>query len=110
MPKRHRPALVALTAVAVTAGLGASTASSASTVRLKDNFFTPKTTSVSKGSTVTFRWAGKAAHNVVVERGPVKFRSSTKVKGTYKRKLTRRGSYTIVCTLHPGMTLKLRVR
>jgi plastocyanin len=47
---------------------------------------------------------------VTVKRGPVKFRTSTKSKGTFRKKMTRRGTYRIVCTIHPGMNLTLRVR
>jgi plastocyanin len=103
-----------LVPVLVTGLLGASAATASSagtaTVRLKDNYFSPKTKTVSKNTRVTFRWAGRRAHNVVVTRGPVKFSSRTQVKGTYRKRFARRGRYTLVCTLHPGMTMKLRVR
>jgi len=102
--------LASILAVAAV-GIFAADASSASrTIALKDDYFSPKSTSVKRGTTVTFRFAGRKAHNVVVTRGPVKFRSPTRTSGTYKRKLTRRGTYSLVCTLHPGMTAKLRVR
>ncbi len=93
-------------------GVFAATASSAgrTTIRLKDDFFSPKSKSISKGTRVTFRWSGDSAHNVTVTRGPSKFGSPTKVRGTYKKTFKRRGRYTLVCTLHDGMTLKLRVR
>ena len=58
---------------------------------------------------MTFRWAVKAPHNVKVNSGPVKFASAIKTSGTYKRKMTRKGTYKIVCTIHPGMNLTLRV-
>ena len=107
MRKRLIPTLVVATAL----GLGATAVSSAgTTVRVKDDFFTPKSTSVAKNSTVTFRWAGRRAHNVIVTSGPAKFRVSPRTKGTYRKKLTRKGTYTIVCSLHSGMTMKLRVR
>lgn len=85
-------------------------AGAANSISVKDDFFSPKVTSVKKGSTVTFRWSGKAPHNVTVTKGPVKFASSTKTSGTYKKKLTRAGTYRIVCTIHPGMNLTLRVK
>jgi plastocyanin len=79
-------------------------------ISLRDNFFSPKSVSVKRNTTVRFVWRGRAPHNVTVRRGPVKFRSSTKSRGTYRKKMTRRGTYRIVCTIHPGMNLTLRVR
>jgi plastocyanin len=103
--------LIASALVVAGLGVAASPASSAgTTIRLRDNLFSPKSKSVARNTTVTFRWAGRNAHNVVVTRGPVRFSTRAKTTGTYRRKLTRRGTYSIVCTLHPGMALKLRVR
>lgn len=98
---------VTLAALAATA----LPASAVNTIAIKDDFFSPKSTTVKKGSTVTFRWAGKAPHNVVVKKGPVKFTSGNpKTSGSYKKKLTRAGTYRIVCTIHPGMEMTLRVK
>jgi plastocyanin len=102
--------LVLPLAVAAAAGASVLPAGAASTVRLKDNLFAPKSTSVSKGTTVTFRWAGKAPHNVTVAKGPVKFHSKTQVKGTYSHRFSKAGTYRIVCTIHPGMNLTVRVK
>ena len=101
--------LLPLTLVALGFG-AASVAPAASTVRLKDDYFSPKSTSVAKNTTVTFRWAGKSAHNLLVSSGPAKFSVSPRTKGTYRRKFTRKGTYRLVCSLHSGMTMKLRVR
>ena len=47
---------------------------------------------------------------MLVTKGPVKFRSSFKDSGTYSKRLTRTGTYTIVCSIHqPDMKMKLRV-
>jgi plastocyanin len=92
-------------------GLFAAPASSAgTTVRLKDNVFAPKSRTVARNSTVTFRWAGKNPHNIVVTKGPARFSTAARTKGSYKRRMTRSGSYALVCTLHAGMALRLRVR
>ena len=85
-------------------------AGAATSIQLKDDFFSPKSTTVKKGSTVTFRWAGKAPHNVSVTKGPVKFSSSTKTSGTLKKTFSKAGTYKITCTIHPGMDLALRVK
>ena len=104
--------IAVLAAVAlVGAGLTAIPAFGATkSIALRDNFFSPKSVSVKRNTTVRFVWRGRAPHNVTVKRGPVKFRTSTKSKGTFPKKMTRRGTYRIVCTIHPGMNLTLRVR
>jgi plastocyanin len=81
------------------------------TVKVGDNYFRPKTLTVKRGTTVRWVWGGKAPHNVTVTRGPVKFHSATKRKGAYSKRLTRKGTYSIVCTIHQAlgqrMTLKV---
>ena len=109
---RKLSVLVALLAVAALAAALAIPAFAATkTVLVKDNFFSPKSTSISKGSTVRWLWRGDAPHNVTKSKGPgTKFRSSNKFSGSYSHRFTRRGTYTIVCTIHPGMTMKLVVK
>lgn len=42
--------------------------------------------------------------------GHARFASRTKRSGSYRKKLARRGSYKILCTIHaPGMRMTLRV-
>jgi plastocyanin len=102
--------LVSLVAAAAIVACAVPAFAATRTIRVVDNKFSPAATTVKRGTTVRFVWAGNAPHNVVVVKGPVRFRSSTKTKGTYRRKLTRRGTYAIVCTIHSGMTLRLKVR
>ena len=110
MRKRFAAVLVAaLSAVLATQALAATRS-----VKVADDYFVRKgstpTVTVKKGTTVTWRWAGKEMHNVAVTKGPVKFRSSYKSSGTYSKTLRRTGTYTIVCSIHqPDMTMKLRV-
>jgi plastocyanin len=81
------------------------------TVQVKDNKFAPTSITVRKGTTVKWVWKGVAPHNVTVTKGPVKFKSSTKTKGTFSKKLTRKGTYSILCTIHaPGMKMTVKVR
>ena len=103
---------LSLLAVALVAAAFAIPAFAATkSVSVKDNFFSPKTTSISRGSTVKWTWRGQAPHNVTKTKGPgTKFRSPNKLSGTYSHKFTRRGVYTIVCTIHPGMSMKLTVK
>ena len=80
------------------------------TVKVDDNVFAPKSASVSKGSTIRFRWVGDAPHNVVRSSGPSFKTIGIRRSGTVSRRLTRKGTYKLVCTIHPGMNLTLRVR
>jgi len=76
---------------------------------VRDNVFAPKTKTVKRGATVRFVWRGRAPHNVVIS-GPKRASSKVQVKGTYRYRATRRGTHRVVCTIHPGMTMRLRVR
>ena len=102
-------ALPALAALATTAAL-APTASAVTRVRVDDDVFRPGSVTVRAGTTVVWRWVGDNPHNVTVTRGPVKFRSSTKSSGRFSKRMRRGGRYRIVCTVHPGMDMTLRVR
>ena len=104
MVKATSAALVGLLALAsLASGAGAAT----KTVSVDDNFFKPKRLTVTVGDKVTWKWDGFVAHNVVVETGPQKFKSKTKSDGKFSRVITKPGIYRIVCTLHPGMTMRL---
>ncbi len=81
------------------------------TVQVKDNKFVANKLTVSKGTTVKWVWKGKAPHNVTVTKGPAKFKSTTQVKGSFSKKLTKKGTYTILCTIHaPGMKMTIKVK
>lgn len=81
------------------------------TVQVKDNKFVASSITVSKGTTVKWVWKGKAPHNVKVTKGPAKFSSSTKFKGSFSKKLTKKGTYSILCTIHaPGMKMTVKVK
>lgn len=110
----RRPiALLTVSAVAL-AGLGGQVASSGAaagrTVTLKNIAFSPKSLSISKGTTVTFAFRdGTTAHNVT-SVGSKRFKTiSTRSSGTQKRTFTTAGTYRYECTLHPGMTGRIIV-
>ena len=66
---------------------------------------------VRPGTVVTWRWRSQSSHNVTVRSGPARFRSPTRSRGVFARRLTRVGTYRIVCTLHsPGMGMTVVVR
>jgi plastocyanin len=86
-------------------------ASKKKTVSVKDNRFAPTSITVRRGTTVKWVWRGTAPHNVTVTKGPKKFHSSTKSSGSFSKKLTRKGTYTILCTIHaPGMKMTVKVK
>jgi plastocyanin len=108
-------AATALAILSASAAVAVPALAASKSVEVDDNYFvkdsgTPKVT-VKKGTTVTWRWEGSNPHNVTVTKGPTKFHSKTISRGSYSKKLTKAGTYTIICTIHsPGMEMKLVVR
>ncbi len=107
--KKLLAALVAA-CVAGTALFAIPALAATKSVSLKDDKFAPKSVTVKKGTTVKFVWKGKHPHNVVVAKGPKKFRSKTQTKGSFKAKVSKKGTYKIICEIHPGMNLKVKVK
>jgi plastocyanin len=65
---------------------------------------------VKKGTTVTWRFRGSNMHTVTVSKGPTKFSSGVKSSGSYKKKVTKRGTYTIYCTIHTAADQKMKLK
>jgi len=113
--KRATRLTAGLAVVGLVAALGVAAAGAAPSanpkpaVSLGDNFFKPTKLTVVQGTTVTFTWTGSNTHNVTVVSGPVKFHSTDQSSGTYKRTMTKPGTYKIICTFHPGMVMTLKV-
>jgi plastocyanin len=84
------------------------------TVEVDDNYFVrrgaPPTVNVRRNDLVVWIWEGSNPHNVTVTQGPVEFSSRTKRSGRYRKRMRRRGTYRIVCTIHAGMRMTLKVR
>jgi plastocyanin len=82
-------------------------------IKIGDDYFvrasSVATITVKKGTTAKWRWTGNDFHNVVAS-GPARFQSTVKKSGTYKHKMNKKGTYTIVCTIHAGMRMKLKVK
>jgi plastocyanin len=86
-------------------GVLASVAMAATrSVKVGDDYYVRSkgvpTVTVSKGTKVKWRFGTGTPHNVTVKSGPATFRSGTKTSGTYTKKVTKRGTYTIYCTIH----------
>src|SRR4051812_11942432 len=105
-----RKALIIAAAPLATAAFAIPALAATTQIKVGDNYFvkssgTPKVT-VKKGTTVKWNWVKTVApHNVTVTKGPVKFKSKPAItKGSYSYKVTKPGTYTIICTIHqPNM-------
>lgn len=116
--RKSRRAVVA--AVAVTAlvpsGVVASaqafkaSAAATKTVNLKNKRFSPATVTISKGSKVKWVWADpghKVPHNIIAS----KFKgASLRKSGTYTVTFKKKGTFTYLCSIHPGMNGKVIVK
>ena len=106
--------LIVLALVLGCAGALASVALGATrSIKVGDNYYVrpsgvPKVT-VSKGTTVKWRFGTGTPHSVTVSRGPVKFNSGVRSSGSFRKKLTRRGTYTIFCTVHGPSDQKMKL-
>lgn len=115
MPRRTIPAAACVVLIAALCAAIPALAATR-TVKVGDNWFVRSsgvpTVTVKRGDTVRWRWVGNAPHNVTVRSGPVRFRSKTRSSGTFSRRVTRRGTYRIYCTVHgasdQSMVLKVR--
>ena len=81
-------------------------AQSATTVSVKDNFFSPKGVTIKKGGSVTWKWAGRTVHNVTFRST----HSKTQTKGSFSVKFKNKGTFAYRCTIHPGMVGAIRVK
>ena len=108
--------VLALAAVAALLVLAATATAATKRLAVGDNWFArpagvPRVT-IHRGDAVVWRWRGHTIHNVHVARGPARFTSPTKSRGTWRRKFNRRGRYVLICTIHGGadqkMVLKVR--
>jgi len=111
-----RKLLVLLVVAAAAASMAVPALAATKTVNVGDIWFISKaknhkTVTAKVGDTVKWKWVGKFPHNVTVTSGPVKFKSKTQQKGTFSRKITKAGTYKIICTIHgakaQSMTLKV---
>ena len=106
--------LIVLALVMGCLGVLASVAMAATrSVKVGDNYYVRSrgvpTVTVSKGTTVKWRFVTSTGHSVTVLRGPAKFNSGVRFSGSFKKKLTRRGTYTIYCTVHGASVQKMKL-
>jgi plastocyanin len=116
MHVRRLLVVLVLTGMLAAAALAIPALAATRSVRIGDNYFVRSrgvpTVTVRRGTVVRWVWKGKSIHNVTVTRGPRKFRSPTKRKGTFSVRVIRLGTYRIVCTIHgaadQSMVLKVK--
>jgi hypothetical protein len=81
------------------------------TIRVTDFRFEKQRLRVRAGTTLRWKFQGAFLHDVTVATGPEGFSSPhLDRERTYRKKLTRPGTYKLFCTLHPTrMTAEVRV-
>lgn len=86
------------------------------TIKVGDDYFSPKKLTLPLNSTVTYKWqsGNSETHDVKLKKGPRGFKrfhsDSAATDFSYKKKLTKKGTYSILCTFHEGMTQKIVVK
>ena len=120
-----RRALIALTGAAAVAAAPAlavgamSSSGKTRTVSVNDNYYGPSKLVVHVGDSVNWRWSEQETdvHDVALKTAPKgvrKFASDPLAAGeSFKRKLTRAGTYKIICTFHEeemSMTITVKKR
>lgn len=113
--RRTFPAAVAALTAGTPVALPALPALAATkSITVGDNYFIRKgggTVTVAKGTTVKWVFKGHSKHTVVgIGSGRFVNSGSPRHGGAYKVKAKRTGTFKIVCTLHVGQTMKLKVK
>jgi plastocyanin len=82
-------------------------------VKVGDNYYVRSkgvpTVTVSKGTKVKWHFGTGTPHTVTVKSGPAKFNSGVRSSGTYSKKLKKRGTYVIYCTIHGAADQKMKL-
>lgn len=108
--------LAAFTLGAILVPASVAGTSTTRTVTIGDNFYAPTKITVKAGTTVRWKWPDDTGdtHDVKLGSAPkgVKRFHSEEAGSAYsfKRKLTARGTYKIVCTLHEEMRQTITVK
>jgi plastocyanin len=111
-------ALATGAALAFAGGAGAATAKKPvhKSVKVSDDVFSPKKLTVPVNSTIKWKWSSSNSdtHDVYLSKRPKgvkRFHSDPAATDySYKRKLAKKGTYTLICTFHENMTQKITVR
>jgi plastocyanin len=74
-------------------------------IAVRDNHFGPKSVTIHRGSVVKWVWHAGNDHNV---RGKG-VHSRTKVHGSYAHRYRHRGTFTVYCSIHRDLGMKMKV-
>jgi len=108
--------LALLCAGVATAPSGAAGDPVRKTVKVADNFFSPKKLSVPRNSVIVWKWSrlNGETHDVYAAKKPdgvKRFQSAPAATHyTFKRKLRKAGVYRVICTFHEDMAMRIAVR
>lgn len=83
------------------------------TVDVGDNFFAPERAKIKKNDKLKFDWVGVEEHDVARAKGPGKFFESGPITGSgiqFSHRFKEKGTYTLICTLHQEMKMKVEVK
>ncbi len=87
-----------------------ATTAATRSVAVRDNVFAPKRLTARRGDLLVFRWRGSNPHNVRATARRAGIRTAVRTSGRYRVRVRRAGAFRIVCDIHPGMEMRLRVR
>jgi plastocyanin len=111
-----RELIVSTAALAVIAALAVPARAVTRSVKVDDNYYVraggvPAVT-VKRNDTVSWNFVGRSAHTVTVARGPAKFRSRPMTSQSYRKTMTKAGTYRIFCSIHGprDMSMVLKVK
>jgi plastocyanin len=96
--------LIALIAVVAIGAVAIPAFAATKRVNVDDNVFSPRTLTLKKGDKIRFVWTGSAPHNVKGAGINLGVRRS----GSRTVPVRRGGKF--VCTIHPGMEGRIRLR
>jgi plastocyanin len=101
--------LLAVASMTIAGILAAQAFAATKKVSVKDNFFSTSKVTVKKGGRVTWRWVSTTSEHNVTSRG--NFHSRNQDHGSYTKRFTKRGTFTVICTIHPTqMRMKVVVK
>lgn len=83
---------------------GGSASGGAVVVKMQNIAFSPKQLTAKVGQTIKWTNDDSVDHNVTATAGASFHSSNLGQGGTYETKLTKPGTISYVCTIHPGMT------
>jgi plastocyanin len=105
----NRPRFVLPLLLVAFAAAGVTTAQAKTArIELGDDFFSPSSKTVKKGTKLKFVWTGNDKHNVVAT-GAANKRSPFQKSGTFSFKAKKKGTISLVCEVHEDMTASVTV-